>query len=54
MELLEDIDKVIILIGKKEKGTSNLHKPIRSIVLSGTNVEEVKKKILEMVKNAKG
>ncbi len=52
METLKQInkkDKVIILIGKKINGSNNLHKPIRSIVVVDAQVEEVKKKIEEVL-----
>ena len=48
LKQLED-KKVLILIGKKKRGTSNLQKPIRSIIVVDATVEEVKKKIEEMI-----
>ena len=54
METIEQInnkDQVIILVGKKQKGSSNLHKPIRSIVVVDAQVEQVHSKIKEMIEN---
>ena len=54
METINQINKknqVIILVGKKVKGSNNLHKPIKSIVVIDAKVEEVHKKIEEMIEN---
>ena len=54
METLKQInnkEQVLILIGKKIKGSSNLHKPIKSIVLVDAEVLDVHKKIEEFLEN---
>lgn len=56
METLNQINnkkQVLILIGRKEKGSSNLQKPIRSIIVFDAEVEDVKKKIEDMIENGK-
>jgi len=54
METLKQInnkEQVLILIGKKIKGSSNLHKPIKSIILIDAEVLDVHKKIEEFLEN---
>ena len=54
METLNQINnkkQIIILIGKKVRGSSNLHKPIKSIVVVDAEVNEVYEKIKEMIEN---
>jgi len=45
-------NRVRIIIGKLEKGHSSVRKPIMSIVLADTCVEEVHKMILNSIKEA--
>lgn len=44
---------VRIIIGQSETGKSGIQAPTKSIRVSGSSVQEVHKKIVEMLKNIK-
>ena len=46
-------ERVKVLIGKNKHGDSNLQKPVKSIIIFDTNVDEVFNKITKFLENEK-